>query len=60
MTQIEKIIIRLYRDGYIGETIARAVGEDRSYVEFVLDSYFGRGRSESSTRGPAIAIGAND
>jgi hypothetical protein len=57
---MEKIIIRLYRDGYLGETIAQAIGEDRTYVEFVLDTYFGQVRHGNSTYGPALAIGESD
>lgn len=57
MTQIEKTIIRLYRDGYVVETIAQAIGEDRSYVGFVLDSYFGQVRAETPTQGQASVSG---
>ena len=57
MTQIEKTIIRLYQNGYLVETIARALREDRSYVEYVLDSYFGWPRPERWGPGLAVEIG---
>ena len=44
MTQLVKTILRLYRSGYVTEAIARATGEDRTYVDYVVDSYFGRTR----------------
>lgn len=59
MTQIEKTIIRLFRDGYLAEAIARAIGEDRSYVEFVLASYFGQAIREELTDGSATAVGGS-
>ena len=44
MTQVEKTIVRLYQNGYLVGTIARALGEDRSYVEYVLNCYVGEPR----------------
>jgi hypothetical protein len=48
MTQIEKTIIKLHRDGFVAEAIAQAIGEDRSYVGFVIESYMGRASHHSS------------
>ena len=56
MTLLEKNIIRLYREGYPATNIARAVGEDRSYVGFVLDCYFGWTRPETVSRDLATAV----
>ena len=60
MTQIEKTIVRLYQHGYVVATIARALGEDRSYVEYVLDSYFGWPRPERWSHAPAVPVGPGD
>ena len=60
MTQIEKIIIRLYRNGYLVDAIARATGEEISYVGFVVDSYLGQARPEGLSYRLAPVIGAND
>jgi hypothetical protein len=59
MTQIDKTIIRLYRDGYMAEAIARAIGEDRSYVECILVDYLGQAMGEMAIRGSAPAVGGN-
>jgi hypothetical protein len=56
MTQLEKTIIRLYREGYAATTIARAVGEDRTYVGYILDCYFGWTRPEQMNRELASVI----
>ena len=46
MTQLEKTLIRLYRHGYDVETIAQSLGEDKCYVGYILDCYFGWTRPE--------------
>jgi hypothetical protein len=56
MTQLEKTIIRLYREGYATNSIVRATGEDRSYVGYVLDCYFGWTRPEQLNRELVSAI----
>ena len=56
MTKLEKTIVRLYRDGYEENTIAHAIGEDRSYVSYVLDCYFGWTRPETWSRDLAAAV----
>ena len=56
MTQLEKTIIRLYREGYATNNIARAVGEDRTYVGYILDCYFGWTRPEQMSRELAAAV----
>lgn len=60
MTQIEKTIIRLYRNGYVIDAIARATGEERSYVGFVVESYLGRTGPDALSCGLACVAGAND
>ena len=56
MTQIEKTIIKLYRDGFVAEAIAQATGEDRSYVGFVIESYLGRAGHDRPALGTAAAV----
>ena len=56
MTKLEKTIVRLYRDGYPAQTIAHAIGEDKSYVGYVLDCYFGWTRPETWNRELASVV----
>ena len=46
MTYKERSIMRLHQKGYMVDSIARTLGEDASYVAYVLQSYFGYARSE--------------
>ena len=56
MTQLEKTIIRLYREGYAENNIAHAIGEDRTYVGYVLDCYFGWTRPAQMNHELAAAV----
>lgn len=60
MTQLEKTIIRLYRNGYVAEAIAQATGEDRTYVDYIVDSYFGRTRPEFVRHEVVAAANSSD
>ena len=46
MTYIDRSIIRLHQKGYMVDSIAKALGEEKSYVGYVLQSYFGYAGSE--------------
>ena len=46
MTYTERSIIRLHQRGYQVDSIARELGEETSYVAYVLQSYFGYARYE--------------
>ena len=46
MTYTERSIIRLHQKGYMVESIANALGEEKSYVGYVLQNYFGYARYE--------------
>ena len=60
MTQLEKTIIRLYRNGYITAAIARATGEDKTYVDYIVDTYFGRARLDVAGHEAGAAINLGD
>jgi hypothetical protein len=47
MTYTERSIIRLHQKGYLVDSIARALGEEKSYVGYVLQNYFGYARYEA-------------
>lgn len=56
MTYTERSIIRLHQKGYMVDSIAKALGEDKSYVGYVLHSYFGYSASEVMNGGLAPVV----